>query len=169
MASYVVRGLGVIAAAGAIAVSAAQPAEASVTLGPCTVTALTPTPIVVAGNGKKLAAGRASARCTFSRQLYIETRLYGDDLLIDDVIYSGVPFHEITVGPTLQTVGRVRMCSNPGEAPAPCTGDISCDEDIGADELYSRVRARLRVAGSNPPVYGLWTAWTNGPTVTYYC
>jgi hypothetical protein len=168
MVSYVVRGLGMIAAAGALAVTAAQPAEASVTLGPCTVTAITPTPVAVAPNGKKLAYGRASARCTASRQMQLDIALYGDDLLSDDNIDLGFSYFP-TVGPTLQTVGRVRMCSNPPAPATPCSGDISCDEDIGADELYSRVRARLRVAGSNPPAYGLWTAWTNGPTVTYYC
>jgi hypothetical protein len=168
MVRYVFRGLGVIAA-GALAVAAAQPAEASVTLGPCTVTAITPTPVVMAPNGKKLAYGRASARCTASRQMQFEIHLYGDDPLIDDE--RGWHYAWATVGPTLQTVSAYRECGTAG-VPAsfgPCSGDISCDEDIGADELYSRVRARLQVAGSNPPVYGLWTAWTNGPTVTYYC
>jgi len=167
MASYAIRGLGVIAAGASFALSTASPAEASVTLGPCTVTAITPTPVAVAPNGKKLAYARASARCTASREMQLQLALYGDDLLRDDE--RGWYYQWPTVGPTLQTVGSVRMCSNPGEAPHPCTGDISCDEDIGADELYSRIRARLKVAGSNPPVYGLWTAWTNGPTVTYYC
>jgi hypothetical protein len=155
-----------IAAAGALAVTAAQPAEASVTLGPCTVTAITPTPVAVAPNGTKVAWARASAHCTASRQMQLELALYGDDLLSDDL--ENESFQRETFGPQLQTVGRVLMCSNPGETPTPCSYG-SCDEDIGADELYSRVRARLRVAGSNPPAYGLWTAWTNGPTVTYYC
>jgi hypothetical protein len=167
MVSYAMRRLCLVLAAGALTLGAVPPAEASVTLGPCTVAAITPTPVALAPNGKKLAYARASARCTTTRQLQLELALYGDDPLIDD--QRGWYYQWPTVGPTPQTVGSVRMCSNPGEAPHPCTGDISCDEDIGADELYSRVRARLRVAGSNPPVYGLWTAWTNGPTVTYYC
>jgi len=166
MASYVFRGLGVIAAAGALALTVVPPAEASVTLGPCTVTAITPTPVAVAANGTKVAWARASVRCTTSRQMQLELALYGEDPLIDDL--QNRTFQRVTVGPQLQTVGRVLMCSNPGETPTPCSYG-TCNEDIGADELYSRVRARLQVAGSNPPAYGLWSAWTRGPTVTYYC
>ena len=166
MVRYVFRGLGMIATAGALALAAAQPAEASVTLGPCTVTGITPTPVAVASNGAKVAWARASARCTTSRQLQLELDLYGDDPLRDDLMNGSG--QRLTVGPQLQTVGRVLLCSNPGETPTPSSYGV-CNEDIGADELYSRVRARMQVAGSNPPVYGLWTAWTNGPTVTYYC
>jgi hypothetical protein len=169
MAGYVMRALCLVVAAGALTLSAVPPAEAAITLGPCTITALTPTPVALTPTGKKLAAARASARCTLSRQVNIETRLYGDDLLSDDLIHSGVPFHWITVGPTPQIVGSVRMCSTPGESPAPCSGDISCDEDIGADELYSRVRARFFVGTSPNYVYSAWSAWANGPTVTYSC
>jgi len=166
--SYVAIGLGPIAAAAALALTVAAPAEASVTLGNCTVTAITPTPVAVAPNGKKVAWARASARCTTSRELQLQLALYGDDLLSDDLMNTSYP--SLTVGPTLQTVGRVLMCGTAGhpESFAPCSYG-SCDEDIGADELYSRVRARFKIAGSNPPAYGLWSAWTNGPTVTYYC
>jgi len=166
MASYFIRSLGPIAAAAALALTVAAPAEASVTLGNCTVTAITPTPVAVAPNGTKVAWARASARCTTTRELQLQLALYGDDLLSDDLMNTSYP--SLTVGPTLQTVGRILMCSNPGEAPTPCSYG-SCDEDLGADELYSRVRARFKIAGSNPPAYGLWSAWTNGPTVTYSC
>src|SRR4051794_28080313 len=122
MASSVMRRLCLVVAAGAVTLSAVPPAEASVTLGPCTVTALTPTPVAVAPNGKKLAYGRASARCTASREMQVQIARYGDDLFSDDHIND--VYYSPTVGPTLQTVGSVRMCGTAGhpESFAPCTG-----------------------------------------------
>jgi hypothetical protein len=172
MASHVIRGLGVVVAAGVFALTAAPPAEA-LTFGPCTITALTPTPVAIDRTGRKVAAGRASIRCSPSRPVQLDIALYGEDPLLDDSQDHDYP--RGIFGPELQTLSGMKMCSNP---PDPtqyiCSDQGDCDEDIGADELYSRVRARFYVdrrPGAVPPdlVFTAWSAWTRGPTVTYTC
>jgi hypothetical protein len=72
MAGYVIKGLGVIAAAGAFMLSAAPPAGATTTLGPCTITALKPTTVAFRFNGTKVASGQASVRCSPPRQVWLQ-------------------------------------------------------------------------------------------------
>jgi hypothetical protein len=79
MASYGTRALCVIAAAGAFALSVVPPAEATITLGPCTITALKPTPVAFRADGTKVASGQASVRCSEQRQVSLELFLYGED------------------------------------------------------------------------------------------
>jgi hypothetical protein len=156
MASYVIRGLGVIAAVGVFGLSGAPPAEASVTIGDCTITALTPTPVALRDDGTKVADPRASFRCATERPLQFELVLYGDDPVFDDVIHRK-PAYWVRVGSAIKTLGEVNNFS------------LSCNEDVGADELYSKARARIDIGTPAHPVISTWSAWDKGPTVTYSC
>jgi hypothetical protein len=163
MASYVIRGLSMIVAAGVFALSPAPPAEASKTVGDCTITALKPTDVELAFNGKPQVAPRASFRCATPRRLQYEIYLYGDDAFFDDRLNSnadGVSYWRV-VGTTELLVGKVNTAVG-----------WSCNEDPeGNDELYSRVRARLNLPGGLNPagVYTAWSAWDRGPTGVYVC
>jgi hypothetical protein len=163
MANYLIGRLCLVAATGALTLGAATPAEGAVTVGDCTITALRPTPVVLNEAGTKVAAGRASARCATNRELGFDLVLYGEDPLRDDLVDRAVAFRK--VGSTTQTVEQLGLTTGLLNT----TND--CNEDIGADELYSKVRARI-LTGYNEQtqaVWGAWSAWTRGPTVTYTC
>jgi hypothetical protein len=162
MAGYVIRGLGVIAAAGVFMLSAAPPAGATTTLGPCMITALKPTPVAFRFNGTKVASGQASVRCSPPRQVWLQLFLYGDDLVFDEVVDHWTPRQ--TFGPTTVTLGEA-----PTGPDTPFHYTRGCDEDIGADELYTRVRARFYTGIAPNLVFSAWSAWDRGPTVTYSC
>jgi hypothetical protein len=134
------------------------PAEATITLGNCTITPLTPTPVFLSSTGEKVADGRASVRCTTQRGVQLEIALYGEDLLFDD--NQGWAYHGVLAGPEPKTLGGFNTNNMKPSG-------HSCNEDPeGRDELYTRVRGRLST-GYN--TFGLWSAWGRGPTVTYSC
>jgi hypothetical protein len=162
MASYVIRALGVLAAAGFFALGAAPSADASVTVGDCTITALPPSDVALSFNGTKQVAARASFRCAMQRRLQYEIYLYGDDPVFDNRILSaddGVS-RWFVVGNTTIEVGKVNTAVG-----------YRCNEDIGEDELYSKVRARLNLPGglNVAGVYTAWSAWDRGPNGIYDC
>jgi hypothetical protein len=161
MASYVFRGLGVIAAAGAFALTATPAAEASVTLEGCTITALNPTPVKLTNDGRKVAEARFSIRCAPQRRVETQYRLYGDDPVFDDALGAIPRDHGWFVAGAYQEIGEASDFFSP-----------SCNEDVpGADEVYSRVRIRVHLPGglNAAGVDTAWSAWDRGPTVTYYC
>jgi hypothetical protein len=90
------------------------------------------------------------------------TFLYGDDLVFDEVVDHWTPRQ--TFGPTTVTLGEA-----PTGPDTPFHYTRGCDEDIGADELYTRVRARFYTGIAPNLVFSAWSAWDRGPTVTYSC
>lgn len=130
--------------------AAAGPADAS-TIGNCTAIALNPAPIATGPTGYKFSKGSGLFKCATARTLQVNVQLVADDLYADDVIVN--------------SVGTFSMAPNVGRIIHSSWG--LCNEDSpGADELYSKVRARISV-GSN--AYTTWSAWDRGPTVTYNC
>ncbi len=133
-------------------------AEAA-TIGDCTVEALTPTPVRVTQSGTKTANGRASLVCTQAHtsngnHVELDIHLYGEDPISDDLQVPGK--NNVFVMPGVSQVLTAKIN----------TGAQSCNEDRpGADELYSRVRARIHTNG----VPSAWSAWDRGRTVRYNC
>jgi len=157
MASYVARALGAIATAGVFVLSGASPSDASVTMGDCTITALSPSPVVVTDVGRKVSVARASVRCTTAHYVDVALYLYGDDPVFDDLTETVIE-HNVAVGPVSRTLGEVKRNWQLYRG---------CNEDVGNDELYSRVKIRIRTVFNGPA--SAWSAWERGATVTYYC
>jgi hypothetical protein len=105
---------------------------------------------------------RASARCDPPDQLYVELALYEDDPFFDRQLAIDRP-------------GNLRQWRQFGPlytAVQPFFNVVGvCNEDTpGADELYTKVRARVNTGGPNaPPVWSAWSAWARGPTATFNC
>ena len=157
MASYVMRRLCLVVAVGALTLSVVPPAKATVTLGDCTVTALYPSPVVVTDVGRKVSVARGSVRCATAHYVDIALYLYGEDPIFDDLV-EPMTWNNNAVGPVSKSFGEVKHNWQLYRG---------CNEDIGSDELYSRVRIRIRTTFNGPA--SAWSAWDRGRTVTYDC
>jgi hypothetical protein len=155
MVRYVFRGLGVIAAAAALALTAAPPAEATITLQDCTITPLTPAPPFLGANGQKLSAGRASVRCATQRYVQVRLALWGEDPFFDFDDPLGATFVADSVGPTVKIFGAPNPFHPEGR---PCNEDSP-----GADELFTRVAARITTPDTPFSSLVGWTPPTPSP------
>jgi hypothetical protein len=147
------RVFGLVTVTGVLVVGAAGSAEAAA-IGDCTVEAATPTPVKIAQAGHKHAYGRAQVRCATAQVLDLQMFLWGDDPVRDDRVASGYGQFAIPAAQVLTLEPKIQ------------TGAEGCNEDIGGDELYSKVRARLRKPDGT---YTGWTLWERGRTVRYSC
>lgn len=146
-----------IAAAVAVAMTAAPSAEATTAMGDCTFTALSPSPVVVTDVGRKVSVARASVRCATTHYVDVGLYLYGDDPVFDDLTETVIE-NNVAVGPVPKTLGEVKRNWQLYHG---------CNEDLGNDELYSRIRVRIRASFNGPA--SAWSGWDRGTTVTYYC
>jgi hypothetical protein len=165
VASYVIRGLGVIAAAGVFAFCAPSPAQAGpyVTLGDCTLVAHTPSPPELSAVvGRKFSRPRASARCSPPHLLFVELELYEGDLVFDARLAHDAP----------PKLGLGNPPFGPLYTPVKPFYNVLgwCNEDaVGADELYTKARFRVNTGTPISPAWSAWSPWARGLTATFNC
>jgi hypothetical protein len=155
--------LAVVSVATVGTLAAAGPAGA-VTVGDCTIQALTPTSVILNYRGEKSAHGQASVSCASKNYVSLEIYLYGDDPVSDDRLDPGGAF---------LSPAEARKIYKPvvplrGDPVKPYIGHHCNEDKPGRDELYSKVRARLYSGPGGKPISG-WTPWVKSKTVTYDC
>ncbi len=120
-------------------------------IGNCASDGVNPAAVVVSSTGVKVSKGVGVFRCGSSRVLQVQVQLWGDDAIRDDLLANSTGTFTMSPGVS-RTIG---------------SSAVACNEDSpGADELYSRVRARIYIGSG---VYTTWSAWDPGATVTYSC
>jgi hypothetical protein len=129
----------------AFAIGGGGEAHAS-SVGVCSVDGTQPLPVAIDAYGRKTSGGQAAVSCSATRYVQVEVQLVADDALSDDVLVD-----QFWTGTTRSTTVY--------------NGRVSCNEDVGTDELYSRARLRY-VSGD---VWTSWTSWDRGATYSYSC
>ncbi len=144
--------VGLIAAAVAATLATlfvlASPGTAGATgVGACTVRGIQPAPVQLDAGGRRVSAGRGTFSCSSARVLNVEVQLWADDALNDDrLVHSTGVF----------TVSSPKTIRSPF---------VPCNEDLGGDELYSKVRARIYSDGA----FSAWSAWDRSITYSFSC